>query len=523
VLFRSRITGVDPSGYNISSGDLKTIYSATASSFVVEKVDTGTYVSGGNAYAKSAVNPDLGFAGGYNDGTYAHAGLFRDASDGVFKFFKGYTPEPDAAVNIDTADVSFSFAPAKVDYLDVVDASTTRTNIGLGTMAVETASDYLTISSASTTYSTISSPTFTGTVSIPTLNLTNALGYQYGGTGLTTLGTAGQVLAVNASATAVQWITPSAGGGGSSAAAVTSDPPASPELNQVWQDLDTGRIYVWNGTFWIEVQQNGSLGLLRYLGASSTEPVNSIDGSDLEIGEVYFDTVTASMKVYDGNFWQDAFGAALLGVSRWTKTAGAGSSITTLSGSDDYSNTLQYTAAAEQVFVNGVLIVRGVDYTATDGVSVLLNTALVPGDVVEIVSYVTFSVADTYTKLEVDGKLEDFITLALSDEVSTIATGTSKVTFRAPFAMTLTQIPRASLNTASTSGNPTVDINKNGTSILGANKLSIDANEKTSVTATTATTLSSTSFADDDEITFDIDVAGTGAKGLKVVIYYKRA
>jgi hypothetical protein len=115
------------------------------------------------------------------------------------------------------------------------------------------------------------------------------------------------------------------------------------------------------------------------------------------------------------------------------------------------------------------------------------------------------------------------MTIALSDEISTITTGSAKVTFRAPFAMTLTQIPRASLNTSSTSGNPTVDINKNGTSVLGANKLSIDANEKTSVTAATATTLATTAIADDDEITFDVDVAGTGAKGLKVVIYYKRA
>jgi hypothetical protein len=79
------------------------------------------------------------------------------------------------------------------------------------------------------------------------------------------------------------------------------------------------------------------------------------------------------------------------------------------------------------------------------------------------------------------------------------------------------------LSTSSSSGLPTVDINVNGTSILGANKLSIDINEKTSVTATTATTLVTTGISDDDEITFDIDVAGTGAKGLKVVLYYKRA
>ena len=55
-------------------------------------------------------NPDLGWAGSYNDGTYAHAGLFRDASDGIFKIFDSYTPEPDESAFIDTTHESFAFA-----------------------------------------------------------------------------------------------------------------------------------------------------------------------------------------------------------------------------------------------------------------------------------------------------------------------------------------------------------------------------------------------------------------------------
>lgn len=113
------------------------------------------------------------------------------------------------------------------------------------------------------------------------------------------------------------------------------------------------------------------------------------------------------------------------------------------------------------------------------------------------------------------------MTIALSDETTSLTTGVSKITFRAPFAMTLYQIPRASLSTVSTSGNPTVDIKKNGTSIFSTT-LSIDANEKTSTTAATAAVLSTTSIADDDEITMDVTTAGTGAKGLKVILYYRR-
>ena len=114
------------------------------------------------------------------------------------------------------------------------------------------------------------------------------------------------------------------------------------------------------------------------------------------------------------------------------------------------------------------------------------------------------------------------LAVAISDETTALTTGTAKVTFRMPFAMTVTAV-RASLSTASTSGNPTFDINEGGTSILGANKLSIDANEKTSTTAATATSISDSALADDAEITVDIDTAGTGAKGAKVYIIGTRA
>ena len=60
--------------------------------------------------ASQSSNPDLGFAGNYNDGTYRHTGFFRDASDGNWKVFDSYTPEPDANIFIDTAHASFRLA-----------------------------------------------------------------------------------------------------------------------------------------------------------------------------------------------------------------------------------------------------------------------------------------------------------------------------------------------------------------------------------------------------------------------------
>lgn len=108
------------------------------------------------------------------------------------------------------------------------------------------------------------------------------------------------------------------------------------------------------------------------------------------------------------------------------------------------------------------------------------------------------------------------LVVAVGDESTAITTGAAKVTFRMPYAFTLTAV-RASLTTASSSGIPTVDINEGGASILST-KLTIDAGEKTSVTAATAVVISDGSLADDAEITIDIDVAGTGAAGLKVYL-----
>ena len=112
-------------------------------------------------------------------------------------------------------------------------------------------------------------------------------------------------------------------------------------------------------------------------------------------------------------------------------------------------------------------------------------------------------------------------TVACSDEITAITTGNAKVTFRMPHAMTLTAV-RASLTTASSSGTPTFDINEGGSSILST-KLTVDASELTSTTAATAAVISDANLADDAEITIDFDVAGTGAKGVKITFIGTRA
>ena len=112
--------------------------------------------------------------------------------------------------------------------------------------------------------------------------------------------------------------------------------------------------------------------------------------------------------------------------------------------------------------------------------------------------------------------------IACSDETTALTTGT-KVTFRLPFAFTVTEV-RASLTTAGTGANlVTLDFEQNGTTILST-EITIDATELTSTTATTPPVIQTSALTDDASIDCDvvqIDSGGVSA-GLKMyLIGYK--
>jgi hypothetical protein len=133
-------------------------------------------------------------------------------------------------------------------------------------------------------------------------------------------------------------------------------------------------------------------------------------------------------------------------------------------------------------------------------------------------SYVTKSVTGANIKSLAQSGLPTEIQVAASDETSALSTGTEKVTFRMPYAMTLTAV-RASLSTAQASGSIfTVDVNQGGSSIIST-KITIDNTEKTSTTAAAPPVISTSALTDDSEITIDIDQIGDGtAAGLKVTL-----
>jgi len=78
---------------------------------------------------------------------------------------------------------------------------------------------------------------------------------------------------------------------------------------------------------------------------------------------------------------------------------------TSFSGSDADSKVLTYQDSLYlDVYQNGVLLKPTTDYTATTGTSVVLTTAASLNDIVEMVAYDVFNVANSYTKTESDNR-----------------------------------------------------------------------------------------------------------------------
>lgn len=116
---------------------------------------------------------------------------------------------------------------------------------------------------------------------------------------------------------------------------------------------------------------------------------NQPDITDLEVGTLWID----SNEDVGSGFELATF-------ARWTKVLSGSTSL--ISGVDDNGKTLSYSPDLEKVFINGALISRGVDYTASNSTSITLTEPAFSGDIIEVHSYESFSIADTYTKSQVD-------------------------------------------------------------------------------------------------------------------------
>lgn len=118
-----------------------------------------------------------------------------------------------------------------------------------------------------------------------------------------------------------------------------------------------------------------------YHGPRATAPT-----SNVSVGDLWFDTGVSPnvMRVWNGSIWQGS--TSLLGASRQVFVATAGQTVFTV--------TSGYDSNQVDVFLNGVKLVKGDDFTAADGHDIVLTTGANLNDVLEVIAMVAFLVTE---------------------------------------------------------------------------------------------------------------------------------
>jgi hypothetical protein len=155
----------------------------------------------------------------------------------------------------------------------------------------------------------------------------------------------------------------------------------------------------------------------RYLGAKGSPPAVDNDGDALIIGALYFDTTGNLMKVYTGAAWVNA-GSSVNGTAERVV-------YTATNGQTTFNST--YDVGYVDVYLNGVKQISGTDFVATNGTSVVFSVAVSAGDLVDIVAYGAFNIANHYTQSQSDARYLQFAGGTMTGDVVFSTTGALKL------------------------------------------------------------------------------------------------
>lgn len=145
----------------------------------------------------------------------------------------------------------------------------------------------------------------------------------------------------------------------------------------------------------------------RYLGSKSSDPTVDNDGNALITGALYYNTTAEQIKVYTGSVWKNA-GSTVNGTSSRTVATAT---------SNQTSFSVTYDVGFVDVYLNGVKLLAGTDFTATNGTAIILSSGATAGDIVDIVAYGAFELANHYTQTQSDARyalIDDPIAMAIA-------------------------------------------------------------------------------------------------------------
>jgi len=222
----------------------------------------------------------------------------------------------------------------------------------------------------------------------------------------------------------------------------------------------------------------------RYLGAKSSDPTVDNDGGTLIIGALYFNTTDQKMKVYATLGWKDA-GSAVNGTSRRQ-------TFTATAGQTSFTVTDGYDPNFADVYLNGSKLVNGVDVAVSSGTAVVLTLGAAAGDVLDVIAYGAFEVANTYTQSAADAR---FVHLTGAETIAGVKT------FSSPPVLPAGAIPQAAL---------AANVAGNGPAFCSgaATQFSVSASTYTLVTAYAASVFDTASAFSTSTGKFQPQVAG---------------
>jgi hypothetical protein len=212
---------------------------------------------------------------------------------------------------------------------------------------------------------------------------------------------------------------------------------------------------------------------------ATTAFVKTAIDTSVQPGAVYQTTAPSSPAV--GQIWIDSDED----VTTFDSNIIRRKAITATAGQTVFTADLPFIDGFEQIFMNGLLLVKTTDYTTSGGNTVTLTSAAAASDIVEIVSVTGANSVDTYTQAETNALLAantSVAPLSISANTTLVAKKRYFVTSASALTLTLPASPALNdeiqiLDASGNSSTYNITVARNANKINGGNNnLIIDTN-----------------------------------------------
>lgn len=178
--------------------------------------------------------------------------------------------------------------------------------------------------------------------------------------------------------------------------------PATGETGKLYLTLDNNKVYRWSGSTYVEIVASPSSTDSVVEGSTNLYYTNTRVDTRIAATSINalsdVDTATSAPSNGQGLIWNSTSSQWIPGNVAANLTGSTTRTLTTItatSGQTTFTASGGYTVGYVDVYQNGIKLVGGDDFTATNGTTVVLTQGANVGDTVEIVAYQLATVVST--------------------------------------------------------------------------------------------------------------------------------